>query len=80
MVGAEASLGEKAVAHGVRESADVSGSGEDGLVSEDGSVEAEDVVSFLDVFAPPVVFEVLFEFGSEGAIVPASVEAAVEFG
>lgn len=79
LVGAEAGLGEEAVAHGIGESADVTGSGEDGLVGEDGAVEAEDVIALLDVFTPPEFLEVAFHLGAERAVVPAAIESAVEF-
>lgn len=49
-------------------------------MSKDRSIEAEDVVAFLDVFTPPEFFEVSFHLGSEGAVVPATVQAAVDFG
>ena len=80
LIGTKTGLGEKAVAHGIGESADVAGGGEDGLVGEDGSVESEDIIAFLDVFAPPEVFKVALEFSAKGAVVPASVQATVEFG
>ena len=80
LIRAESGLGEKAVAHGIGKSPDVSGGGEHGLVGEDGSIESENVVAFLDVLSPPVVLEVTFEFRSEWAVVPATIQPAVEFG
>lgn len=68
-----------AVDHGIGESAHVAGCGENGLVSEDGAVHAEDVVALLHVATPPNFFDVTLEFGTEGTHVPASIEAAVEF-
>lgn len=79
-ISAEATFAGFAIDHGIGESSDVAGGGEDGLVGEDGAVHAEDVIAFLDVFSPPEVFEVALEFSAEGAVVPASVQAAVEFG
>ena len=79
LVGAEARLAGAAVDHGIREAADVSGGFEDVLVGEDAAVESDDVIAFANSFAPPIVFEVAFKFGTEWAIVPASVESAVDF-
>lgn len=80
LVGAVTLLTNLTVYHGIGKSADVTGCGEDGVVGEDGSIEAEDIVTLLDVFTPPEVFEVALHFSSEGAVVPATVQAAVDFG
>ena len=79
LVGAEAGFRKQAVAHRIRESADVSGGLEDLLHGEDGAVESEHVVAFLHGFTPPEVFEVAFEFCAERAVIPAAIESAVEF-
>ena len=49
------------------------------MVSENRAVHAEDVITLLDVLSPPVFLEVLFEFSAEWAVVPATIESAVEF-
>lgn len=80
LVSPEAGFGEQAVAHGIGKPAHVSGSSEDGLMIEDGAVHPQNIVTFLDVFTPPVVLEVSLQLGTERAVVPATVETAVEFG
>lgn len=42
-------------------------------MGEDGAIESEDVITLLDIFAPPEFFEVSFHLGSEWAVVPATV-------
>lgn len=80
LVGAEASFREKAIAHRIRESANVAGSSEDGLVREDGAIESEDVIALLHVFPPPVILEVFLQISAEWAVVPATVQSTVDLG
>ncbi len=80
LIGAVAFFTNFTVYHWIRKPADVAGGGQHGLVGEDGAVHADDVIALLDVFAPPDFFEVAFELGAEWAVVPASVQASVEFG
>jgi hypothetical protein len=47
---------------------------------QDRTVHAEDIIAFLNVLAPPEVLEVAFQFRTQGTVIPASVETAVEFG
>ena len=79
LVGAEAGFAGAAIDHRIREPADVTGGFEGFLVGEDGAVEADDVIAFAHVFAPPVVFEVALQLGAERAVVPAAVESTVDF-
>ena len=79
LVGAVAFFTHLAVHHGIRKATNVTGGGEHCLMGEDGAVHADDVIALLDVFAPPVILEVAFQLGTERAVVPAAVEAAVEF-
>ncbi len=48
-------------------------------MGEDGAVHAENIVTFLDILTPPVIFDVSLEFGSEWTVVPAAIEPAVDF-
>jgi hypothetical protein len=57
----------------------MSGCGEDVFMGEDGAVHTENVVTFLDVLAPPVIFDVSLEFGAEWTVVPAAIKTAVDF-
>ena len=52
----------------------------DGTTHEDGTVHADDIVAELGHGPPPVRFEVAFEFGAEGTVIPSSVQAAVDLG
>ena len=52
----------------------------DGTTHEDGTVHADDIVAELGHGPPPVRFEVAFEFGAEGTVIPSSVEPAVDLG
>lgn len=52
----------------------------DGSTHEDGTVHADDIVAELGHGPPPVRFEVAFEFGAEGTVIPSSVETAVDLG
>ena len=49
----------------------------DGSTHEDRTVHADDIVAELGHGPPPVGFEVAFEFGAEGTVIPGSVEAAI---
>ena len=49
-------------------------------MSENGSIESEDIIAFQYVFSPPQIFEVPFDLSAEGAVIPASVQPAVDFG
>ncbi len=88
MVGTVAVLGFAAVDHGVGEAADVSGGDPDLGVHDDGAIEADHIEGLAveaggwaaDDILPPGVLEVAFEFDAEGAVVPESVDAAVDFG
>lgn len=80
LVGAQPGLAEQAVTHGVREPADMARGRQHGLMGQDGSVESDDVLSFLHVTAPPVVFQVTFDLYTQWTVVPAPVEATVDLG
>ena len=49
-------------------------------MSENGSIESEDIIAFQYVFSPPQIFQVPFDLSAEGAVIPASVQPAVDFG
>ena len=53
-----------AVNHGIGKAADVSRGCEHGLMGEDRSIHADDVITLLDVFTPPVILKVALKFGS----------------
>ena len=80
LIGPQACLAEQAVAHGIGESSHVARGGEDGLVGQDRAIEADDVLPFLHVPAPPVFLEIALHLHAKRTVVPASIEAAVEFG
>jgi hypothetical protein len=80
LVGAQACFREEAITHWIRESTNVSRGSQDGLMSENGSIKSEDVIAFHYVFSPPQIFEVPFDLSAKRAVVPASVQAAVDFG
>ena len=52
----------------------------DGSTHKDRAVHADDIVAELGHGPPPVGFEVSFQLGAEGAVIPGSVEAAVNLG
>ena len=79
LVGAEAGFRKQAIAHRIAETADVAGGNEHLLHRQNRAVHAEHVVAFLHGLAPPEVLEVAFQLGAERAVIPAAVEAAVEF-
>jgi hypothetical protein len=80
LVSAQACFREEAITHRIRESTNVSRGRQDGLMSENGSIESEDIIAFQYVFSPPQIFEVPFDLSAEGAVIPASVQPAVDFG
>ena len=80
LVGAEATLAGFAIHHGVGEGGFVTAGLPDGTAHENGPVHADDVVPALGHRLPPVVLEVAFEFGSQGAVVPGSVQSAIDLG
>ena len=63
----------------VAESANVAGRDEHLFHGQDGTVHAEHVIAFLHGFAPPEILEVAFQLSSQRAVIPATIEAAVEF-
>ena len=79
LVGTQALLGQQAVAERVREAADVPGSHEHRIVREDGAVHTHDIGPLLHVDAPPVILEVALQLRTEGTVIPATVQAAVDF-
>ena len=57
----------------------MAGSFEHFLVSQNRSVHAENIVTFLDIAAPPDFFDITLQLGSEWAEIPTTIEAAIEF-
>ena len=49
-------------------------------MGENRSIHAHDIVPIADHTSPPVVREVLLQFRADRTVVPASVEATVDFG
>ena len=47
---------------------------------DDRGFEPDDVVALLRHAAPPVIFDVAFEFGAQRAVVPETIDAAVDLG
>ena len=68
-----------AVAHDVAETVDVTGSLPDFRMADDRGVESYDVVAFFHHFAPPELFDCALHRGSVRAVIPETVEAAVNF-
>ena len=68
-----------AVGHEVAELVDVAGGLPDARVADDGRIESLDVVAGFDHFVPPEVFDGALHARAVGAVVPESVESAVDF-
>ena len=80
LIGAKAALAGFAIDHWVSEGGFVSAGLPDGSTHEDRTVHADDIVAELGHGPPPVGFEVAFEFGAEGTVIPGSVETAINLG
>ena len=80
LIGAKAALAGFAIDHWISEGGFVPAGLPDGSTHEDRTVHADDIVAELGHGPPPVGFEVAFEFGAEGAVIPGSVESAVNLG
>jgi len=80
LISPEAALASFAIDHGVSEGGFVTAGLPDGTAHENSSVHADDVVAALGHRFPPVVLEVAFEFSSQGAVVPGSIQSAVDLG
>src|SRR5438876_7381394 len=68
---------QQAIHHGVTEGAGVAASFPDFRVHDDGGFEADNVPAVLGHAAPPEILHVALEFGTERAVVPESINAAV---
>ena len=79
MVGAEPFLAVFAVDKRVGKTGQMAGSFPYLRVHEDGGVEAHDVAAAVHHGAPPRLLDVALELDAERAVVPAAVEAAVNF-
>ncbi len=78
-IGTIAFLGVLVVDEGVVEGIHMAGGFPDAWVHEDGGVDADDVLVVLHHAAPPVLLDVVFEFGTQLAIVVNGGEAVVYF-
>ena len=80
LISAKAVLASFAIDHWIGEGGFVSAGLPDGSTHKDRAVHADDIVAELGHGPPPVGFEVSFKLGAEGAVIPGSVEAAVNLG
>ena len=80
LVRSQTGLAEEAVTHRVREPTDMPRGRENGLMGQDGPVQAHNILTLLNVAAPPVVLEVSFDLYTQRAVVPAPIEAPIELG
>mmetsp|Transcript_15746 Transcript_15746/g.32915 ORF Transcript_15746/g.32915 Transcript_15746/m.32915 type:complete len:440 (-) Transcript_15746:120-1439(-) len=78
LIGAIPQFGLLAIHHGIAESVQVPRALPRGGVVHDGAVDAHDVFAALHEVPPEGVFDVAFEFRSEGAVVEESGEAIVD--
>ena len=80
LIGPESPFTSFAVDHGVSESGFVSAGFPNGATHENGAIHADDIVPMLGHTFPPVVLQVAFQGDAEGAVIPGSIEAAVDLG
>ena len=78
MVGTGAGVAGTAIDHGVGKTGDVTRGFPDLATANDGRVEPHHVSTTGDKKFPPQVFDFLFEFGTERAIIPSVGEPAVD--
>ena len=79
LVGAQAFLGEQAVAQRVAETTHVTGCHQHRVVCEDGTIHTHDIGAFLHVDTPPVILQIALELNTQGTVVPATVQATIDF-
>jgi len=77
LVRSKSFLATEAIHHRIAEGAGVAAGLPDFRVHDDGGFEADHVFALLRHVAPPKFFHVALEFGAERAVVPESVDAAV---
>lgn len=80
LIGTEAALAGFAVDHGIGESGLVSTGFPYGATHEDGAIHPDDIVPVLGHTFPPVILQISFQGSPQGAVIPSTVEAAVDFG
>ena len=78
-VDAEAGLAVAAVDHQIAELVEVSGSLPHSRVAYNGGIESFDIVACFDHFVPPELFDSAFHAASVRAVVPETVDPAVDF-
>ena len=79
LIGPVALLGRPAVDHWVGKAADMPRGFPNSWVHDDRAVEPDHVVAHPDVVTPPGVFDVALELDAQRAVVPESVDSAVNF-
>ena len=57
----------------------MAGSHQYGVMRQDGTVHADQILAFLHIFTPPVFFQIALELHPHGTIIPATVQTAVNF-
>src|SRR6266571_8384138 len=77
LISPEPFLRQQAIDHWIAEGARVPAGLPDFRVHDDARFEADDVPALLGHAAPPEILHVALEFGAERAVVPESVDAAV---
>src|ERR1051326_3437374 len=79
LIGAKAFFAFAAVDERIRESRFMAGVTQDKLVHEDSRVKTFDIVALVDGGTPPNTLDVIFQLDAHRAVVPRSLQAAVEF-
>ena len=79
LVGTQTRLAASAIHHRIAESLFVPAGRPDLPVHQNGPVEPDHVVPFPDHSSPPKIFEVTFKFDPERAVIPATVQATINF-
>ena len=78
LIGAPAAFALHAFDHRVAEAGHVSAGFPNFWVHDDAGVQTDDVGAAADGVVPPGVFDIPFEFGAGGAVIPEAVDATVD--
>ena len=79
LIDTEPCLAVFAVGHDVAEAVDMSGCFPDFRVADDGGVKPDDILTCLDHFIPPELFDGFFHGNAIRAVIPESIVSAVDF-
>src|SRR6266403_1661228 len=79
LICAKTFLSQKAINHWIGKSLDVSRCFEDSRMSQDRAIHTDDIVALVHHHTPPIVFQIALQFDAERTVIPAAVQAAVDF-